>query len=369
MKSPRQTRCLFLALAVAALSTGCGARSSLGEVVAACDGVPCDTPRVADCKRLTPEAVPLARLAPSSPGAGDVSGFYFAADDEHLYFYSEGRIWRVSKKAGAPVALSPTDSGGGELHLTGDTLVWAKGGEIRRMVKTGGTPTTVVTFPSHPLLTVIGSDILSVEPQQKPAPIVITSLVDGTSSELLPSTPDTFVHEIGADGESALVQRSQDLLTVPLNGDPPAVLTTFSATGAAPPLADATSIYFGARPPDSLHPALYRALKQPGSTPEVLLDGFPVSTALDGATLYAKIALRNPDGTYTGALVHVPASGGDLVKMAATDAKGNGSTFQESTSGLIVGDEYVYFIESCDPSDDGSAYRLVSLPKDHVASP
>ena len=102
MKSTRKARCLPLTLAVAALSIGCGARSSLGELVAACDGVPCDTPRVADCKRLTPEAVPLARLAPSSPGAGDVSPFYLAADDEHIYFSSEGRIWRVSNNFTPP---------------------------------------------------------------------------------------------------------------------------------------------------------------------------------------------------------------------------------------------------------------------------
>jgi hypothetical protein len=354
---------------VAALSIGCGARTSPGELGAVCDGVPCDTPRVPDCKRLTPEAVPLARLAPSSPGAGDVSGFHFAADDHHLYFFSEGRIWRVAKRGGAPETVSPAGSGGNRIHVIGDTLVWSKGGDILRMAKTGGTPTTVATFPNSPLWTLIGSDILSVEPQQTPAPLLITPLFDGTSSELLPTIPDSFVHEIGEDGEAALVQRSQDLLTVPLNGDPPAVLTTFSSSGSAPPLADATSIYFGARPPDSLDPAIYRLLKQPGATPEVLLSGFPVSTALDGVTLYANIALPNPDGTYTGALVHLPASGGDPVKMAATDVKGTVTTFQETTAGLIVGDEYVYFIESCDPTDDGTAYRLVSLPKGHVASP
>lgn len=72
----------------------------------------------------------------------------------------------------------------------------------------------------------------------------------------------------------------------------------------------------------------------------------------------------------TGALVRFPTSGGEPVKMAATDAKGKvHGIFEETTAGLIVGDEYVYFFQVCDPSDDGGSCRLVSLPKDHVASP
>lgn len=222
---PGSTRLLLTA-------AGCGARSSPGEVAATCDGVACDTPRVPDCKRLTPEAVPLARLAPSSPGAGDVNAFALTADHDHLYYFSEGRIWRVSMKAGAPEALTPAGSGGSRILVSGDTLVWSKQGEIRRMPKTGGALTTAATFPTIPLWTVIGFDILSSEQQKMPAPILITPLFNGTPSELLPSSADTFVYDIGEDGDTALVQRSQDLLTVPLNGDPPAVLTTFSATAA-----------------------------------------------------------------------------------------------------------------------------------------
>lgn len=361
----------MIAAVYAAVALGCGARSDLLE-----EPDRSAEPRVEDCERLTPEATPLAVLAPSDSVDGTgVDPFHLADDDTYLYFISEGRVFRIAKAAGAAEPLTPPGSAGGRIHVTADALVWSKGGDIQRAPLDGGDPTLVVELEAPLSWDVVAGFIISSGPYPEPSPVLRTPLAGGPSEELMAAPdPDNFVQKIGADGDAALVERASDLLAVPVNGGPVVVLAEGTSRGAAPPVADGEAVYFGASSgPVLTDMALFRQPKASGS-PTALVLGFPVWVALDEDDVYANVALPQPDGAHAGAIVRVPKAGGVPVKVADTDAKslsGSGSGFQYSTAGHVVDDENVYFIELCvsQPGDATYAYRLVSLPKDFTAAP
>lgn len=351
-------------LLLASLAAGCGARSALDGIEGA------DSPRVDDCERRTPDAVPLARIALLPEGGGG-DPFHLASDEDHLYFASEGRIWRVAKASGAPEPLTPPGSAGGRVQLAGGSVFWSRDGEVFRAPAGGGDPELIGTAPGE--WTISGQDLVTTGPALQSAPVVRTPFGGGPSQEILPADPEQYVRHLVPVGDGILVQRSRDLVLVPASGAP-LPLAEASVTTAGPPVVEGGFAYFGADDPltTGLKPALLRVAMGGGDATEMLLDGFPVAFAVAGDTLYANVVLRLSGEVFVGALVRLPQSGGALTAMATTNARGKASSpassgiYGHETGGLEADADHVYFIETCTALQ--VEYRLVSLPVDHVIS-
>ncbi len=361
-------------LMVPVFAAGCGARSSLQETDA-------DTPRVADCGRWTPEAVPLGRLhAGSDP-------WHFVSDDVYLYFVSEERVWRVAKASGAPEALTPPGFKGGGLRAAEGSLFWrASDGSIYRVPLAGGDPEVIGTAPGP--WTIAANALVTAGPYGQPAPVVRTPLDGGPVTEILPAPPTGFVDALTAVDGGVLAQRSGDLVLVPVNGAPVTVAEVH-AIGASAPVTNDGLVYFGGSLGPALEPYfLLRAALGEASTPAVVLEGWPDAFAIEGDTVYARVVLpgaptqasspdiqNTPPGTLIrqGNLVRAPKAGGPLTVMTTTDSfqlisPSGPSAFGQTTSGLAVDEAHVYFVELC-TDRKGADYRLVSLPVDYTASP
>lgn len=366
---------LLSRLMVPLLAVGCGARSNLQEPDA-------DTPRVEDCERWTPDAVPLGRLhAGSDP-------WHFSSDDYYLYFLSEERLWRVAKVSGAPEALTPPGFPGGGLQAAGGSFFWRNKDEsVYRVPLAGGDPEVIGTAPG--LWTIAAGALVTAGPANQPAPVVRTPLDGGPATEILPADPEGWVLALTAVDGGVLVQRSNDVVLVPVNGAPVTVAKV-SMSGGSAPAADGGLVYFSARLKSHPTPSLVRAA--PGEAPAVVLEGWSDAFVIEGDTLYARIVLPSapthesspdmpdaPPGSLfrQGNLVRAPKAGGTPTVMTTTDsfnlstsANGGafGAIFGNSTSGLAVDEAHVYFVELC-TDIKGPEYRLVSLPADYTASP
>ena len=355
------------------LAVGCGARSSLEEADS-------DTPRVADCERWTPDAVPLGRLD------GDSDPWHFTSDGAYLYFISEDRVFRVSKAAGAPEALTPPGSGGGHLLLAEGSLFWRGSDQsIYRVPLTGGDPEVVGAATDT--WTIADGALITTGLPGEPAPVLRTPLDGGPATEILPAPPQGFVSALTAVDGGVLVQRSHDLVLVPVNGAP-VTLAKIEATLGTAPITDGGFVYFSAGSKSILEPALKRTALEESSTPEVVLDGWPDAVAIYGDTLYTRIVLPEgptqtsspdvpdapPDSMFQqGNLVRAPKAGGAPTVMTTTDSfkvitASGAKAFGQTTSGLAVDAAHVYFIELCTDLKGGE-YRLVSLPVDYTAPP
>jgi hypothetical protein len=352
-------------LLFAGLASGGGARSALDESAVA------ETPRVTDCARQAPEAVPLARIVPL-PGGKGADPFRLASDKDHVYFASEGRIWRVAKAFGAPQPLTPPGSAGSRVVISGDSVFWSKDGEVFRAPIGGGDPESIGTTPGE--WTISGQDIVTAGPEAQPAPVIRTPFGGGPSQEILPEDPEQHVHMLAPAGDDVLVQRSHDLVLIPTSGAP-LQLAKVGAKTFGPPAEDSGFVYFGARDPvkGGLEPVLLRVATGGGGAPEVLLDGFVADLAVADDTLYANVVLRQPGGVFVGALVRLPKSGGAFTAMAKTDAYALGDSlggippFGESAGGLEADADHVYLVQKCTDNPQAD-YRLVSLPVDQVIS-
>lgn len=364
-------------LMVPVLAAGCGARSNLQETDP-------DTPRVDDCERWTPEAVPLGRLhAGSDP-------WHFSSDDDYLYFLSEERLWRVAKASGAPEALTPPGFPGTGLLAAEGSLFWRnKDGSIYRAPLAGGDPEVIGTAPG--MWTIAAGALVTAGLPNKPAPVVRTPLDGGPVTEILPADPPGFVHGLTAVDGGVLVQRSSDVVLVPVNGAPVTVAKV-SAAGGSAPVTDGGLVYFSARLGPAPKPTLVRAAPGEASAPAVVLEGWSDAFAIAGDTVYARIVLPDapthasspdlpdaPPGTLIrqGNLVRAPKAGGTPTVMTTTDSfsaasadapEGAVGVFGAATSGLAVDEAHVYFVELC-TDRKGPEYRLVSLPADYTASP
>lgn len=351
------------AVFLATLAAGCGGRAVVDEAA------PFDTPRVDDCARRTPDAVPLGRIAPS-PDGGGASGFGFAADEAFAYFYSEGRIWRVAKASGAPEPITPPGTGGGGIRLHDGSLFWSEDDAIFRAPASGGDPEYVGTAPAG--WTISGQDLITVSGLDKGASVTRTPFGGGSSEEILAGDPGQQVHLVAGVGDGVLVKRTADLLLIPASG-PLQTLADAGTTGFARLLEDGGFVYFGGFDADFI--GVFRVPADGSAPPQTLLEGIPIATAIAGDTLYANVILRQPDNTFVGTLVRLPRFGGAFTAMTTTDAfalgtppPGSWPAVAHQTGGLEADASRVYFIELCTDLQPAE-YRLVSLPAYHVASP
>ena len=345
----------FPALLLVTLTAGCGGRVVVDETA------PFDTPRVDDCARRTPEAVPLGRIAPSSEGGAN--GFTLAADDGFVYFASEGRNWRVAKASGAPEPLTPPGSASdSRLVREGSSLFWSKDDEVFRAPASGGDPEYVGVSPDR--WTISGQYLIASSGPEKGAALTRTPFGGGSSQEILPGDPEQAILNLAAAGDGVLVKRTADLLLVPTSDAPLQISDTWGMS-ASRPLEDGGFVYFGGHygPPSLLRVAI------DGGEPQILVQGFAIDTTIVGDTLYANVILRQPDDTFVGRLVRLPSSGGTFTAMATTDSStppaspGWEPPYAYKASGLAADASRVYFIQLC---TDVAEYRLVSLPAYHV---
>src|SRR6185503_17343535 len=249
-------------LLLASLAAGCGARSALDDTAGA------DTPRVDDCERRTPDAVPLARIA-LLPGGGGGDPFRFTSDKDYLYFASEGRIWRVAKASGAPRPLTPPGSAGSRVVIGGGSVFWSRDGEVFRAPVGGGDPEPIGAAPGE--WTISGQGLVVTGPAAQPAPVTRTPFGGGPSQEILPADPQQYVHKLVPAGDGVLVQRSHDLVLIPASGGSLQLAEANAMTGASP-MEDGGFAYFGADDPVTagLSSRLQRVAAGGGDAPEIL---------------------------------------------------------------------------------------------------
>src|SRR5262249_50231855 len=165
-----------------ALCAGCGARDALDSTF---ECKPLEITHVQECARLDPDALPIARLA-SAPGSDPfegVDGFHLASDGESLYFASEGRIFRVSVRGGAPEPLTPPDSGGSHLQFADGFVYWRGHAAVMRVSAHGGAVESLVELPKGTQWAVAPDAILSWT-FPGPSPLYRTSFSTGETTEV-----------------------------------------------------------------------------------------------------------------------------------------------------------------------------------------
>jgi len=361
----RTTACLALLLSL--LPLGCGARVVLEDPLADDDDEheepECTAdlePRVEDCERESTDAVPLARLE------GD--GWHLAADDEFLYYISDGTVYRLAMIGGEPEALTPFGSALSDIQYADGFLYWMDSGVVKRVPKEGGEPEPLVELASTSTWAVAGDAILSSAPTPEPAPLYRTSWITGETSELLALDPEQFIWKIGVGDGHALVARSHGLVSVPLGGGEPQVLAGNGVGAGQPPVVHDGQVYFGSTHPQGDHSGigLLRVDLDDPAAPELVLDGFPVAFAFADDTLYGHTipVPEIPGEKVPGRIVRQSLAGGDPEHITDTSAYAE-IGFTHSSNGLVVSGCNVYFIDKCNDNPGGhpNQFRVVTVSK------
>ncbi|NUO49340.1 MAG: hypothetical protein HOV80_10835 [Polyangiaceae bacterium] len=314
------------------------------------------TPRVEDCARAAPDAVPIAALSSS----------YVVADGEFLYYASEGRVVRLSMIGGEPEALTPPDSiNVGIRYIADGSLYWMQEGVVQRVPTTGGEPEPVVEIAPNAVWAIADLAILSSGPYGDPSPLYRTSLTTYETTELLAADPEQSIQEIAVDGDRALVELSNSLVAVPLGGGEPQLLASGGHMVGAPPIVRDGEVYFGARfLPPTLETGLYRVDLDEPSTPELFLPGFPIAFAFDDDALFAHVVPQPAtNGITNGQIVRASIKGGDTAVITDTSSYAEGGVVTWSSSALVVSGCNLYFIERCISEPPTSEARLLTMSK------
>lgn len=336
------------------VTLGCGARSDLevGEDEEMLECMADLTPRVEDCDRPAADAAPLAKLF----------GSRVVADDELLYYPSEGQIFRLAMSEGEPEALTPPDSAYGNIQLGADGLLyWVYYGAVMRVPTTGGEPELVVDPEiEEPAVWTLADRFIVWTPFIDPGPVFRTSLTTGETNELLAADPTDEIYTLGFGAERVLIERGNSLLTVPLAGGKPQVLSTRGGA-AVPPIVRGRHVYFGAH---FATMGIYRVDLETPSTPELVVPGLPNAFAFDDDALYASIIPQcDRAEEVQGRIVRVPLSGGEPAFISYTDAFCQGGGYTGGWHPLIVSGCNVYFIDRCDADPSLREARLVTVSK------
>jgi hypothetical protein len=357
---PRLTASLLLLLCVA---LGCSDRTDIElspdeDIEEEEDEPECPaelTPRVEECARAAPDAVPLATLF----------GSHLAADDEFLYFTSENQVFRLSTLGGEPEALTPPGSASGAIQYPGDGfLYWKHDDVVLRVPKTGGEPEPLVEMAPNAIWAVADEAILSTGTYPDPSPLYRTSLITGQTTELLAVDSEQSIQDIGVEADHALVALSHSLIAVPLGGGEPQLLASGTLFGA-PPLAHDGQVYFGAYflEPDHHELGIYRVDVDEPSTPELVLSGFPVAFVFEDDALYAHIIPKpGIDEMTQGRIVRAPLSG-EAPAFITDTSSWSTEPYGAPSNALIVSGCNLYFIERCTTDPPGTEARLVTMSK------
>ncbi len=335
------------------VALGCGARTDLelGEDEELLECTADLTPRVEDCSRAAADAAPLAKLF----------GWRVVADDEFLYYPSEGQIFRLAKTEGEPEALTPPKSAYGAIHLGADGLVyWVHYGAVMRVPAAGGEPEMVVDPEiAEPGVWTIAGELIVWTDFLDAGPLFRTSLTTGETKEILAPDPSESVYALTIDGQRVLVARNNSLIAVPLDGGKPQVLPTRGGV-EIPPLVRGRHVYFGAH---FATMGIYRVDLETPSKPELVVPGFPNAFVFDDDALYASIIPQSEGSEEVqGRIVRVPLSGGEPAFISYTDASYQGS-YTGGWHPLIVSGCNLYFIDRCDADPSRREARLVTASK------
>jgi len=320
------------------------------------------TPRVEDCARpAAPDAVPIAQLF----------AYQLAADDEFLYYASEGRLFRLSMIGGEPEALTPPGAPVSPVRYVADGLLyWMHEGVVLRVPATGGAPEPVVEIIPNAVWALAGQDVIWGGPYSEPSAVYRTSSISGETTELLAEAPEESVKNITVDDDRALVTLDHSLVAIPLAGAAPQALVSGAIMVGTPPIVHDGQVYFGAGfLPPSHEMGIYRVDIDEPSTPELFVSGFPVAFVFDDDALYAHIIPETDvSGTRNGRIVRAPLSGGDAVEITDTSSQslatgpGHGP-YMVTSNALIVSGCNVYFTETCSIDPPSNEYRLVTMSK------
>lgn len=346
------------------LALGCSARTQLEDRTAgggpggeepACLEEP--EPRVEDCARASTDAVPIAELR------GD--GFHLAADEAYLYYASEQAIFRLAMSGGEPEPLTPPGAGGAQVKYAEGYVYWLDGDLVRRVRATGGEVEDLVKLPPQATWAVAEDAILSAGSYTAPSPVYRTSLGTGETSELLPEDPEQPIWDLGVAGDRVFVERSDSLISVPLDGGEAQLVYDGGTGGGQPPIAHDGQVYFTGSFTDggAFGVGILRVDIDPPHAAEVFLRGYGVAFAADDRALYAHVIPTpgSSDEPTTGTLVRAPFAGGVPTELTRTSGKGH-LGYEISSNGLAVSGCYVYFVDRCTELP-GNEFRIVAVPK------
>lgn len=338
------------------LALACGARTDLdaGEDEEILECTADLTPRVEDCARAVPGAVPLAQLLDTK----------IVADDDFLYYASGGQVFRLPMIGGQPEALTPPGSAYGAIQLTEDGLLyWLHEGVVMRVPRAGGEPEPVVDagIAEPSTWTIAGDVIVWSSPFLEPGPLYRTSLTTGDTKEILGADPKWVVLALAIGPERALVVRNNDLLSISLAGGEPQVLAAGGIAGI-PPIVRGNEVYFGGG--ISQQAGIYRVDLETPLGPELVLPGFPNGFVFDDDVLYANIIpLSEGSDEVRGRIVRAPLSGGEPAFISYTDSFCRRGGCTAGSHPLIVAGCNVYFLDRCLADPPGRETRLVTVSK------
>ena len=315
-------------------------------------------PRVDDCVRAAPDAVPIAELPRS----------HVLADDGYLYFTGFSQVFRLAMAGGEPEALTPPGSVHVNVRYLDDGfLYWKEEDVVHRVPTTGGEPEALVEVVGNALWAPADQAIVWSGPYPEPGPVHRTSLATGDTTEIMAADPEQFTQGIAIHGERAIVALSRSLVSVPLEGGEPQVLVGDVGMSGLVVTNDGQAYFGGSFSPGPI--GVYRVdMDQPSSVHLVVL-GLPVAIAFDDAALYAHVIPDDAtvEKTY-GRIVRVPLSGGDAAFLSGTSswtAGGKGfGPYGVPSDALVVSGCNVYFIEECTdlPGDEGRLVTMSKLP-------
>ncbi|NUO49338.1 MAG: hypothetical protein HOV80_10825 [Polyangiaceae bacterium] len=314
------------------------------------------TPRVEDCARGTSDAVPVARVT------GD--GFHFAADQEFLYYIDDFRPVRLSMSGGEPEALTPHDSAGQDIKYADGFVYWTGDDVLFRVPATGGDPEPLLELEHGSHWAIAGDYILSAGPYVSPSAVYRTSMTTKETTEILAEDPEQPVWDIGVGTGRALVARMHSVVSVPLEGGEPQVLSDRGAGGLQPPFEhDGQAYYVGSAPlGGNLATGTVRVDIDKPSTPELFMPGYGLAYAVDDDALYAHIIPQPTGGEMNRSrVVRAPFSGEEPAFVTYTSST-SGSGWNAWSNGLVVSGCNVYFIEKCDDGDPNEL-RIVTTSK------
>ena len=383
MRRRGSSRALLLVSLCASVVGGCGAREALDIGAGAGSSRQCPELEVTDvpeCTRASPEALPLARLAELPGETGGMDGWHLAADEAHLYFVSESRIFRVSKEGGEPEPLTPPHTAGQSLTLVGDFLYWWHEGWVRRMPVGGGPIEPALELPEADGWTVAPDAILSWQGSEYGAPLRSTSLSTGEATVLWAGARQARIVGFRADESHAYGLVGHDLLRVPLEGGAAELLgegtdalSGWAAGGGLEWIVTDTHVYLGrasfedvpVNEAGSFDPKIevYRVAKEsPHTAEQVVNRGFSLRMVEHEDDLFLDAVVRANEGPETrGEIVRVPLDGGEVERIGESDSASPAlsSVYTNTSAGIAASDCHVFVHLRCEDED---TYRLVALP-------
>ena len=235
---------------------------------------------------------------PTVLGAGG-SPVQIAVDSTNVYWTTQATVMRAPINGGAQTILADNQSNAWGIAVGAGSVFWtqttAPGGAVMTLPTGGGEPATFASGQNNPIG--IAIDSANLYWTDSAGGTVTAQALDGGQPWTLASGQD-YPGVIAVDATNAYWATEDEIVTVPIAGGRPTVLTPVSNTfGLA---VDATNIYWA-------DGNTIWQMPIHGGTPVMIGRGYPVAVAVDATSVY---------WTDISSVMRVPIGGGAATAVA-----------------------------------------------------